>query len=221
MNIEAEPDTEQRLTLVKLMEEFRIYHSTNNNTANFYVYFKKAGTILNKESYYEQSLFHELYLKNRGSGFDQWKQVIDNIHRGKFIGLAGADTSDVQRTGSANIVFAQSLPLEDPNHSLATLIVELDESRLQQAMGAMKMYDVGNVYIMNETNQILATSESDLPVPLKLSDVRLSNDSGVVDADLNGESVKVSYIKSRLLDWKYVYTCQPMFTGKRPNISAI
>jgi YesN/AraC family two-component response regulator len=202
LNIGIVPDIEQRLTIVKAMEDFRVYHSTNYSTSNFYVYFQQAGTVLNKEAYYDKSVYYQLYLSKAGISLEQWSQIVGGSYKGQYIGVKGSGDGE---DSNGKIFFAQSLPMEDPGHALATLIVELDENRLQQAMSTIKAYNVGSVYMLNESNQILASTESTRPLQSGMFEIPVNQDFGVFDTVLDGIPVKVSYIKSKLLDWKYAY----------------
>ncbi|RXZ80299.1 AraC family transcriptional regulator [Paenibacillaceae bacterium] len=202
-HIGTDPDTEQRLNMVKALADFRDYGSVNPMIERFYVYYHKSGSVLNKDAIYENAVFYDIHLQPSGIRYPLWKQTMEESYRGRFISLQAAAAVDGVRN---RIMFAQSLPLEDPNHAVATLIVELNESRLLEAMNAMNLYDAGIVSIIDDSSQVLISTEA-LPSGHTAAALeRMMASSGILDDTVDGKRVKIAYISSELLNWKYVYT---------------
>ncbi|TBL73926.1 helix-turn-helix domain-containing protein [Paenibacillus thalictri] len=191
-------EAEDRIAMVQALADFRTYNSTNRYVDHFYVYFKMGGFVLTESSYYDTSMYYDLRLSETSLSPNGWKQFLGKTYRGQFINM-----QEVKGQANTGILFAQSLPIDERNTPLATLIIELNEEKLLSAIRNIQAYNQGNVYILDGTNHILASSERDHP---GLPDfANLNGELGFVQGKSNGEDVVVSFIQSNRTNWKYVY----------------
>jgi YesN/AraC family two-component response regulator len=191
-------EAEDRITMVQALSDFRVYNSMNRYVDHFYVYFRTGGFVLTETSYYDTAMYYNLKLSSSGLTSDEWKRFLEQTYRGQFYNL-----QEVEGQTAAGILFAQSLPIDERNTPLATLVIELNEERLLSAIQNIQSYNQGKVYIVDRTNHVLASSENKEKAPRGFD--KLSGDVGFVHSVWDGEDVVISYIQSNRTNWKYVY----------------
>ncbi|MGI2296423.1 AraC family transcriptional regulator [Paenibacillus sp. GXUN7292] len=191
---------EHRLAMVQAFADFRTYSNTNRYIDNFFIYFRNGNFILSNSSYYEPEVYYDLYIKRTGVGYDEWTAFLENQHRGAFIN--GQDIGMNQE--KSDILLSQSLPIENTGSRLATLVIYMNKERLQTSLRNLQSYNKGDVYIVDGNDRILASSGEALPILPLYSN--LIEPYGVIENGSNNQDVVVSYIKSALTNWTYVYS---------------
>ncbi|WP_262683530.1 AraC family transcriptional regulator [Paenibacillus baimaensis] len=189
---------EERIAMVQALSDFRLYTNTTRYVDRFYVYFRSGDFVLTEGSYYDARMYYDLQQSASGLTYEEWKQFLAQPYRGQFFSMQPIEGQP--RTG---ILFAQSLPIEARNAPLATLVIELNEERLLSAIRNIQSYNQGKVYILDGTNQLLASSEKRTGAARSFES--LNGETGFVHSQWDGEDVMLSYIQSNRTNWKYVY----------------
>ncbi|MFD0716043.1 AraC family transcriptional regulator [Paenibacillus sp. GCM10027626] len=198
--VPQEPGADHRLAMVQAFADFRTYSSTNRYIDNFFIYFRNGNFILDDRSYYKPELYYELYIEKTGASYEEWLAFLEDQHRGAFVN--GQDIGMKQEKG--DILLSQSLPIENTGSRLATLVIYMNKERLQTSLRNIQSYNKGDVYIIDGDNRILASSGDAMPMlPLNF---QLTEHYGVTEDKSGNQDVVVSYIKSALTDWAYVYS---------------
>lgn len=189
---------EDRITMVNVLADFKVYNSSNRYSNRFYLYFRNNNSVLTESAYYEPEIFYNTAQVGSGLSYEEWKRFLVQTYRGQFF---SSRTNHGQKT--EGILFVQTLPFEDPSGQLATLVIELNDQSLKAAMRNVQSYNQGKVYILNGSNQLLATSEQIKPMSSKFDG--MIGESGTIQRQWDGEEVIISYIQSKSTNWKYVY----------------
>ena len=200
MNSKDKLDIMERYTMYQVLNDFRSYIVTNNFINNFYVYFKNADSILtSKVSHNPESFYSSLY-KQGSITYNEWYNFI----RGEYKRYYGLLTSNEDISWQDYpIIFAQSMPIDYPSDALATIVIQLDERVLEEAIKNIEWMSQGKVFVMNSDNQILfSTEQVDVPESLRYEKL-IMNESTSSD-NYNNEDVIISYTTSEIADWKYV-----------------
>lgn len=194
---------EERMTIFRALQDFRVYSSTNPDFDRFYLYFKNGDFILSDSSYHRPETYFRLEPLPPAVSYEEWIGLLNGSHRGQIVNLARSGGREDGANGT--LVFLQSLPPENLGNSRATLAVHLRSDRLKQAMDNLRSYHGGQVFILDSNDAILFSSGTVTP------DLRpdqwggMDGEYGVFQLELSGEPITVSYIESELMNWKYVY----------------
>jgi AraC-like DNA-binding protein len=194
---------DDRLTIVKTIDDFRAYSSTNRYIDSFYLYYQNGDFILTDRAHYTPEMYYDLHLAATGLDYEKWRELLTKRHGGSFIngqdyGIAG---------GRGDIWFAQSLPIENPSGALATLIIHMNKDRLQAALQNMRSYqEEGSVYIIDGKGRVLASSAAESPPEALPSIEEMTKEYGVLPKVIDEEDYIVSYIRSSMMNWTLVYT---------------
>lgn len=195
-----ELNTDHRVAMVQAFADFRLYSSTNRYVNHFYIYFANGDFILTDRSYYSPEVYYQMYLEGSGIAYDEWRSFLDRQYRGVF--MNGEELG--MEPGSGSLMLAQSLPIENPASKLATLVIHMNKEHLETSLRNIQTYNEGNAYIMNDTNQIMASVERIAPAsPLAWQP---AGDYGTFQGKNGDGQLIVSYIRSSLVNWTYVYT---------------
>ncbi|TLS51771.1 helix-turn-helix domain-containing protein [Paenibacillus antri] len=196
-------EPKHRLTMVQAFADFRTYSSTNRYIDNFYIYYRTGNFIVTDTANYAPEMYFQLYLADTGLTYDVWREFLDESHRGEFVNGQDVGVSP----GEGDIWFTQSLPIENPNDRLATLVIHMNKERLQAALENIRTYNGGDAYVLDGNRRVLASSvDATEGGPALPPDWEPTEDTGVVRHTGGGEEVVVSYIQSSMLDWTYVYS---------------
>jgi len=196
-------EAEHRLTMVQAFADFRTYSSTNRYIDNFYIYYRTGDMILTDTANYKPEMFFQLYLAGTGMTYEVWRDFLGEMHRGEFVNGQDVGVSP----GQGDVWFTQSLPIENPSARLATLVIHMNKERLRAALGNIRTYNGGDAYILDENGRVLASAAgADAEAPPLPSGWKPAETTGVVRHAADGEEVVVSYIRSAMLDWTFVYS---------------
>jgi YesN/AraC family two-component response regulator len=198
MRTQGTVGAEDRIAMVQALADFKVYNSSNRYYNRFYLYFHKSDFVLTESSYYETAMYYNMMQAGSGLTYEEWKIFLAQSYRGQFFNM---QTGEGQ--APKGIIFAQSLPFEERNNPMATLVIELNDQRLLAAMQNIQSYNQGKVYILNGANQLLATSEQTKEVTHKFDG--MIGDTGTLHRQWDGQEVVISYIQSKSTNWKYVY----------------
>ncbi|MDF2925248.1 MAG: hypothetical protein K0R57_4162 [Paenibacillaceae bacterium] len=189
----------QRMEMVELLADFKSYNIARRNLDHFYIYFHDGDFVLADNSYYESDMYFDERLGSSGSAPDNWRNYLKQEHRGEFVSLRefGGGTME-------GIMYAQSLSVQGGKYP-ATLVIELNQERLLASIRNIQSYNQGNVYILDERNQIMASSESRSAAGSSFAVLDGLGETGTATDHWDREKVVLSYTHSDLVNWKYVY----------------
>lgn len=197
---------EQRLTMVQALADFRVYTNTNVYIDRFYVYFDNGQFVLGDRSYYEPEMYYQLNLADIGIDYEAWKRLMERRYRGQFIRI-GQQTPEAGKEvdeGHGTVVYIRSLPPEGASDVTATLVVQMNEERLQSSMRNIQALEQGKLFVLGEGGEIMTSTDPQTVLDPSLAGL-LRGESGVERVRLGQREMAVSYIRSKLLNWTYVY----------------
>ncbi|MDF2837085.1 MAG: hypothetical protein K0Q63_2725, partial [Paenibacillus sp.] len=195
-------DAKDRLNMKQAIADFRSYNIANRFVDHFYIYFSAGNFLLTNSSYYEDELYYELNYSDSELSLTDWRSELAEEHRGRFMSIG--EFSQGARQG---IMYAQSLHFPSKVESVGTtLVIELNQSRLMESIRNLQSYNQGSVYILDDENRLLASSEqaSANERNFQLPDDK-NDGSGTVTEEWDGEPMTLSYIKSETTGWKIIY----------------
>lgn len=195
-------DAKERLNMKHAIADFRSYNIANRFVDHFYVYFGSGNFILTDSSYYEDELYYELNYSQSDLSLADWRSELAKEHRGRFMSIG--EFSQGARPG---IMYAQSLHFPGKGESAGTtLVIELNQSRLMESIRNVQSYNQGGVYILDDENRLLASSErgSERERSFRLPEGK-DDSSGTVTEEWDGKPMTLSYIKSETTGWKIIY----------------
>ena len=195
-------DAKDRLNMKHAIADFKSYNIANRFVDHFYIYFSAGNFVLTDSSYYEDELYYELNYSQSDLSLTSWRSNLAEEHRGRFMSLG--EFSEGARPG---IMYAQSLHFPSKGESVGTtLVIELNQSRLMESIRNLQSYNQGSVYILDDEDRLLASSEQASAQERSFQLPESKNDSsGTVTEDWDGKPMTLSYIKSETTGWKIIY----------------
>ncbi|WP_168120239.1 cache domain-containing protein [Paenibacillus sp. HB172176] len=196
-------DAKQRLDIVHTLADFKSYNIAKRFVDHFYIYFNSGDFVLTDSSYYETEMYYSLFYENSALSLSDWRSFLSQEHRGQFINM-----SDFSKGARSGIMYTQSLPFKSRGgKSASTLVIELNQERLMESIRNLQAYNQGKVYILDEENRLLASSEPsgaeerEFHFPQEKKEAS----TGTIIEHWDGEKMVLSYTKSSLTNWKIVY----------------
>lgn len=190
----------------KLNEELRLYKLSNEIIDNFYIYFKNIDYVLSHETGAESQLYYSTYINPspefHKEDFSNWQIFHDNTHIKEFVKVSAKSTDG---RNIKSIAYVQSIPMSDRRSPLGSIVIQLDEAKLIEAIENVKLDPRAEVFILDKSNTLIASTQpGDISYSINfeaLPDIR-----DVLYRTLNGENMAISYLNSEFSDmnWKYV-----------------
>ncbi|WP_181592878.1 helix-turn-helix domain-containing protein [Paenibacillus sp. YN15] len=198
---QAEVGTEERLSMVRALADFKAYNIAKRYVDHFYLYFHEADYILGDNSHYETAAYYDLYIRPTGLTLEEWKARLTQAQWGSF--------SNLYETGGGDpgkIVYAQLLPIYQGNSSAATLAVELNEEQLRTSMSNIQTYNEGVIFIVGADGRLLSASgETGELGKVELALWSGGSASGNISTHWGKEEMILSYVQSERTGFTYVY----------------
>jgi len=190
----------QQYNVYKAVQNLRVYQSSNSYIDNIYIYLKQHKTLLTQSSYIDAQLSYDYSFKYMNISYDEWIKFLNNPHRKDMVKLK---LSEATKGYEDQIAYVQSLPLESPDSSFATLVIPISARKLQDAIEAVQSVNEGTTLIIDNHDKILVSTQEVSGLD-KISFDKLTQENGVVYDTVNGKDVVISYISSKVNSWKYI-----------------
>ncbi len=186
-------NSQVKIDTLDLITSLRSYAASNGDINDLYVYMKKGHFgVTTSTMNQDELLFQLLHAGNKGITMKQWSDSMEKIYYGNFLQFADDD-----------MVYMQSLPIQNASEAPATLVVMLNAERLKAAISNIQIAQAGSVLILDSTNKLLMTAgDSDHVSDIDFEQIRSAE--GSFSQKWGKEEVTVSYVSSVENEWKYV-----------------
>lgn len=213
-------DGYQRNVIQQLCNEMRVFSIITKSIKSVYIYFKNNDFILSPAAFNDPKTFFMLNEMNYGIKFEEWYELLQVQHKEKYVIFS--DSNYDKSLENSNIVYVQSLPFGSTNSdSLVNIFLILDKEEILKTLQSTNWVEEGCVMVIDRHNRkLVSTDESQYYLDSIMYD-QLSSDK-VTYHELNGESVVVTCVDSKIMDWKYVSIIPTrIFMKKISNINKI
>ena len=187
------------------INDLKAYNITNEYIDEYYVYLKQLDLVLtaygieNSEDFYNLNQKGIIYRDIMT--FNQWKDVLNKQYKGDYVSLRGK--GDDTANSIKPIIYIKSLPIFGPGQPFATFVITLNNQRLYDAIQSIgTLNNAWGIILDSNDNILFSTRPVDQPVPVKYR--AMGNMSGMLDGRMNDGDVKITYIASKVEDWKYI-----------------
>ncbi|MGG6312438.1 helix-turn-helix domain-containing protein [Paenibacillus macerans] len=150
----SRPEAEAPYTAYQLVKEFRLYKTSYATIDEFYVVWKRGGSVLRAGNIRDlPTAFHTIH-STGAITFEAWKDAILEPGTNRFVLLphlnAGPDQS--------SIAYITQLPKDLNGQETGAVVVMADTSRFRQAIEGISGFSGGTLLILNQHNEILMTN---------------------------------------------------------------
>ena len=193
-------DQFQEYNIYKATQDLKVYQLANGFIDDVYVFIKQSKTILTSSNHLDSELAYQYFYRYNNISYDEWIKLLNNTHKGDLVALK---VSDGANGFNQQIAYIQSLPVESPSDSFATLVIPINIKRFQDAIQNINSVNQGVSMIIDKDNHVIVNTpgiKTLTGIPYK----KLTGSSGIIHQTVNGKKVVISYMSSQVFDWKYV-----------------
>jgi len=198
INVEGKLLDSDNYSIVKIINDFKAF-KMNSFFDSFYIYFKNSNTILGDTFSGDVNLTYEIIHKNDNITYDLWNKMIKGNHSLELIPLLRKDFNDKLEN---IIIFAQTLPMENPREIKANIFITLNPKPIYEFIDSINWIENGEIVILDKNNNTLFSSSS--PGVKSLQDNEQPLPDGISYIQLNGRKVAISCVTSSNTGLKYV-----------------
>lgn len=190
----------QRFNILNFIGNLKTLKVSSRNINSLYVYYKHGGFIVSNNGMCSVEDFYNIYVKDCGLSYEEWLDQLNKPWQNVFVPYKALNNmGQVEKA----IAYVRSLPIEKNSESDATLMILLDLDSIYSWLDKMDWINSGYIYIIDENNTIIISSKAESSFfPINYND--LKGTKGTFYTKINNEEVIVSYIYSKITQWKYV-----------------
>lgn len=185
--------------LAKVQEEIYNYSRINSMVDMLFVYYKNLDIIISDTSKYEPGFFYNQVVPYSEWKYEQWKEMLS---KGYFKEYKPAQTIGTNIYRSNAITLFTSLPYGNKKQPLGNLVILLKEDKIASLLDDINILGKGTVYVLDSKDQVI-TSIGDKSMMKPFSYNSFKGRSYFYDM-INGKETIVSFIDSKISDWKYI-----------------
>jgi len=186
-------------SIIQLIKNLSVLSAINGSIDEMYVFLKKSRLVITTRSKYPAELAYSFIHEDALLSYEEWLSLMDASHHSEYVGLKRKKPNAQNR-----LALVQSLPIENPEDSYATLVVLVRDQAITDALIAMNWARNASVCIIDRSSDVLVQVGPFDGAGL-LDYRKLAGSEGVVSTTLAGRKVVVSYIGSKNNQWKYAY----------------
>lgn len=200
---------------IEVWKYIQTYRFTSDFIRDFYITMNKSEIIISPTYLsLRLKLFYERSLQYSGMTFEQWREeFLNQYHASEYL---PARQIKVNGNRDSYITYIQTLPFGSQNNITGTLIVLIEESKIQKLLNPEGLQEGGWFYIANAEGEIL-TSMSGNDGDMDMLGVELTGTEGFDQFKLAGQDMLVSYYTSPINEWKYVSAIPKSVVMKKVN----
>ena len=188
----------------QLSKDFLSYTASNEFIDEFYVFFRNSDLILKHDSTSYRGHIYETFHADEHFTYERWKVLLGQPYIEQFMSIPFRSSSTL-KMGNA-IAYIKALPTEVYGEAFATVVILMNQEKFIQAAKEIQRSSDETILILDNYNNIVASTGS-LQILGNINyESMVSNDSaiGSIYQKLEGKSVVISFISSNVAKWKYV-----------------
>jgi len=200
VNLKTTIDADDRIEMVKVINDMKTYKTANNFIEKFYIYFNTNNFIISSDARYDTKDYYDIYYNDDNIKYSEWEAILKDKH---LLEYGQLKVNSKNKTSGNSIDFMQSIPMNKRDVNNATLVVEMNQSAIYEAIEGLKWVSNGNIIIQDKENNIVATTKP-MPLAQSLNVNKYNKGQDIFNSTINNEKVVISYVKSDVTSWKYI-----------------
>ncbi|WP_282937502.1 helix-turn-helix domain-containing protein [Paenibacillus sp. RC67] len=191
------PFSEAQYTAYQVVQDYRMYQSSYASIDEFYVTWDKEESVLRPGSVRDFLTAFDTIHNTGRIGYEQW---LNTIRKGNdFVLLPRVDAAEPRQS----LAYITHLPLGAGAKPSGTVVIMADTSRFLKAIENIQWFSSGQVFVLNENNEVLISNTSEGLAPSALHQLGNGESGMFYDKKQSGED-EIFYIKSGVSKLKYV-----------------
>ncbi|CAH1200124.1 HTH-type transcriptional regulator YesS [Paenibacillus allorhizoplanae] len=183
----------------QIAKSFSMYKTSYPLIDSFYVYLNKNQSVILPTTVRSKDFAYETLHKSDDFPFSSWQSIMTRSNFKGFIPMYRiGDDNSLRKT----VAYISTYPFEH-DQPLATNVIMIDQSRILGAIQNMEIFNKGHVLILNEQNQVLASS-SEGTMPVDFPYANLDQATNFYFKSNDGEKYEVFNIQSPRSKLKYI-----------------
>lgn len=197
-NMKKDVSTNDRYEIWSLAQNMNLFARSNNLVENIALYANKPNLVIGESHVYYNNYIN-LYTKAAyGMDLTEYKKLMEETYSQNIIRL-----NDLypKNEGDNPLLYLQTLPLQFINNPKGTLMITIDEKKLE-AFGKKELLPNGKVLVINDKNQLLYTNDDEffhMELPIEILTKEKSKEVVV-----NGTAFIQETITTDYRHWTYI-----------------
>ncbi|MBR7795776.1 helix-turn-helix domain-containing protein [Agaribacter marinus] len=182
------------------IDELNKYKANSSIIEELFIYYHNAETIYSTHGSYSIDA-----LLNNKYRFNEWKKqdLLNDLHS-TIPFIKPIDHVVINEDEHENMI-AYLFPISPGNPSpYGTVMYFIKERKMTDLIQNILGDFEGNAYIINEDNQIIASSINDDSINIKKVDYASSSRSGINNVTIDGKDYSMVSVKSDMINWKFI-----------------
>jgi AraC-like DNA-binding protein len=175
------------------IKDLKATASLYKSVDHFYIVLKNKNMVVSYSGLLTMKHFYEIYYPEYKDNYNSWLGIFDQ----KLL------ESYTLPFNSQTLLYIRTLSSTDKDNLNNSVIVSIDIQKLTDQLSVIDKINNGTALILDKNNSLIASSRQfEMTEYLRTQFTKNKND--LFYTNISGEKVVVSYINSRVNDWKYV-----------------
>ena len=191
------PDsTNDRYELSLIMNELLNIKNTSDYVEELFLYLKDKDLVVTPYSYFGSQYYWSANYNDGTLSYEQWQQALLDEQTKYYKTLTRVKGKEQWR----QFMLVQNYPLLRGTKNVAVVIC-LDKNKIYEDVKDIEEFGDSSFYVMSSEEGMVIGKEA---VPEGVNDQTLKEEYGIISGKLNREKVAISYVSSKIIDWKYM-----------------
>jgi two-component system response regulator YesN len=199
----GEISDEDRFKLLDIYTDARNKVTNNKAIVEIYIFFNKIDMVVSSNYIMDSDIFFKTFCENNKIDKSEWLNINKDMHRGDYINLKENASNSVEE--GKKLAYILSVPNNTNIDGNANIVVVIDKSKFIEMSKDIEALSKGKVAIINNKNDIILSSGNIDGFAKEQYDFP-TDKVEIIKDKINNKKVALSYINSKIKNWKYVYS---------------
>lgn len=179
-----------------VMNELLNIKNTGEYVEELFLYLKNSDLVVTPYSYFDSRYFWSASYDDGTLSYEQWQQTLLDEQTKYYKTLTRVEGKEERQ----QFMLVQNYPLLRGEKDVAVVIC-LDKDKIYEDVKDIEELGDSNFYVMSRDDGVVIGQGE---APENVTYQSLNEEYGIISGRLNREKVAVSYVSSKVIDWKYL-----------------
>ncbi len=187
------------ISMLDAISTIKTCELSNSYIDDIFIYYPNRNMVVSGNGTCGDLEYFEIYYKGKITDNADWINFLKQKHVKQFYPMSSLNSGKPNIGGT---VFLQSISYDNSSKNYATLGIVLNNSFLKKALSSFNEIPEGNSIIVNSGNEYVEALKNQ--INFDVSDFNIKDNYGIKSYKKGKYDVELVYIKSDIVDWRYI-----------------
>jgi len=218
ITVEDNTRPEERYKVFDIVEDLRVYKSSNNFIKDIYIYYKNSDTVLSIGDPKSSKEFYNILKPQSELSYEKWNDFFFSRYLNSFMPVY---FKTYENKSEKAIAYVRSLTIGSSGQPDVVMFFLVDKSQLLDNVQNLPLAEESTILVADNKNQIIASTNKNEENDY-LSYLEMADKQGMLREKIGDKNYNALYTSSEITSWKYLaITSENVFWQKAEYIRKI